>query len=83
MFLTKPCTRTSIELMFISRNQIIKLRKGTIQSEKFQKIFKAHDSFIWNNSNIKNGIIDSWLLGDSGYALQSWLMRPITKKKRD
>ncbi|XP_063379324.1 putative nuclease HARBI1 [Cydia fagiglandana] len=46
---------------------------------------RVHDSFIFNNSSIKdelrrlyNGHIgDYFLLGDSGYALEPWLMTPV------
>lgn len=44
----------------------------------------CHDSFIWNMSNARtyflneysNGNKNSWLLGDSGYALEPFLMTP-------
>ncbi|KAK5648018.1 hypothetical protein RI129_002910 [Pyrocoelia pectoralis] len=37
----------------------------------------AHDSFVWNNSIIHRFYHNSWLLGDSGYPQQPWLMTPI------
>ncbi|KAJ8929627.1 hypothetical protein NQ314_011494 [Rhamnusium bicolor] len=45
----------------------------------------VHDSFIWRNSVIHEelrhrynaGDTNSWLLGDSGYPQQPWLMTPI------
>lgn len=45
----------------------------------------CHDSFIWRQSAIKThlenqhqrGEINSWLLGDSGYPLEPWLMTPV------
>ncbi|XP_063622866.1 putative nuclease HARBI1 [Cydia splendana] len=43
----------------------------------------AHDSFIWENSNVNNYIQSLhrrneivWLLGDSGYPQRPWLMTP-------
>ncbi|XP_046400842.1 protein ANTAGONIST OF LIKE HETEROCHROMATIN PROTEIN 1-like [Ischnura elegans] len=45
----------------------------------------THDSFIWRSSNIYRalenahsvGTLDGWLIGDSGYPLQPWLMTPV------
>ncbi|XP_030749235.1 putative nuclease HARBI1 [Sitophilus oryzae] len=45
----------------------------------------THDSFIWRNSavraelerNYQRGERNSWLLGDSGYPQEPWLMRPV------
>ncbi|VEN46119.1 unnamed protein product, partial [Callosobruchus maculatus] len=45
----------------------------------------CHDAYIWRNSIIQEelsscylaGDHNSWLLGDSGYPQQPWLMRPI------
>lgn len=45
----------------------------------------CHDSYIWRQSTIKdhlqnkfqNGERNTWLLGDSGYPQQPWLMTPI------
>lgn len=43
----------------------------------------AHDSFVWNNSTEKQWFENEyiigkklWLLGDSGYPLQPWLITP-------
>ncbi|XP_063635094.1 putative nuclease HARBI1 [Cydia splendana] len=50
----------------------------------------AHDSFIWENSNIndhmqllhtRNEIV--WLLGDSGYPQRPWLMTPYVDANPD
>lgn len=45
----------------------------------------AHDSFIWSVSavrtileaNYRVGDVTSWLIGDSGYPLEPWLLTPI------
>lgn len=45
----------------------------------------AHDAYVWRRSRVKStlenlyneGERNFWLLGDSGYALQPWLMTPI------
>lgn len=45
----------------------------------------SHDSFVWQGSNIKQelqqryaeGNRTSWLLGDSGYPLEVFLMTPV------
>lgn len=45
----------------------------------------AHDAFIWENSRVqqyleyqyRQGIDTCWLIGDSGYPLQPWLMTPF------
>ncbi|KAJ8917015.1 hypothetical protein NQ315_012933 [Exocentrus adspersus] len=45
----------------------------------------THDCYIWNNSNVQQllrnlhtaGHRDYFLLGDSGYQLQEWLLTPI------
>ncbi|XP_071477601.1 putative nuclease HARBI1 [Diadema antillarum] len=44
----------------------------------------THDAFIWENSHVcqdfRNGRFPSgWLLGDSGYGLQPWLLTPILR----
>lgn len=43
----------------------------------------AHDSFVWKNSAEKEWLQKNytagkklWLLGDSGYPLEPWLMTP-------
>ncbi|RMX52253.1 hypothetical protein pdam_00007931 [Pocillopora damicornis] len=45
----------------------------------------THDSRIFDNSNIadklRDGVLDSILLGDSGYACQAYLLTPILKLK--
>lgn len=45
----------------------------------------THDSYIWRNSVIRQHLEDnfiqdqnSWLLGDSGYPQEPWLMTPVT-----
>ena len=42
----------------------------------------THDSYIWNNCEIADKfetgqITGGWLLGDSGYPLQPWLLTPL------
>lgn len=45
----------------------------------------THDAAIWQMSNIQQhlrqkyfqGELDGWLIGDSGYPLQPWLLTPI------
>ena len=43
---------------------------------------RVHDSFIWNQSQIKlrlnEGQTNGWLLGNSGYSLEPHLMTPIS-----
>ena len=29
--------------------------------------------------SFKNGAVDSWIIGDSGYPLRSWLLTPVTQ----
>lgn len=52
----------------------------------------SHDSFIWRNSNVRvhmqqiyyqQGEHNSWLLGDSGYPQEPWLMTPIRNMPRE
>lgn len=47
----------------------------------------AHDSFIMRNSNIwhgyENGQLEGIILGDKGYALRPWLMKPFHRPASD
>lgn len=52
----------------------------------------AHDAFVWNNSAVNQRLRqefqagnnnESWLLGDSGYGVQPWLMTPILNPTTD
>lgn len=50
----------------------------------------THDSFIWRNSNIRRHLEqynqhdrNCWLLGDSGYPQEPWLMTPIRGMPRE
>ncbi|KAL6486323.1 hypothetical protein MHYP_G00057150 [Metynnis hypsauchen] len=47
-----------------------------------------HDSYILTNSMVgkrlqAGRVCDGWLLGDSGYALQTWLMTPLCNPQTD
>jgi nuclease HARBI1 len=48
----------------------------------------VHDSFIWSNCGLRESMIeiDGWLLGDSGYPLEPWLLtkyrNPVTDPQR-
>jgi nuclease HARBI1 len=48
---------------------------------------RVHDSFIWNNCELKyyfdNNVINGWLLGDSGYPLETNLMTPLLNTRTD
>jgi hypothetical protein len=48
---------------------------------------RVHDSFIWNNCELKrflaNNNINGWLLGDSGYPLERQLMTPFISPSND
>jgi hypothetical protein len=42
-----------------------------------------HDSFIWRNSAVRDGLAtgnfpEGWLVGDSGYPQEPWLMTPVS-----
>ncbi|XP_054709081.1 putative nuclease HARBI1 [Uloborus diversus] len=46
----------------------------------------THDSFIWRRCTLRDKLQDalandgnSWLLGDSGYPLEPWLMTPVAE----
>ncbi|KAL6469110.1 hypothetical protein MHYP_G00226340 [Metynnis hypsauchen] len=48
----------------------------------------THDSYILTNSMVgirlqAGRVRDGWLLGDSGYALQTWLMTPLCNPQTD
>ncbi|KAJ3661856.1 hypothetical protein Zmor_006235 [Zophobas morio] len=41
-----------------------------------------HDSYIWRNSAVRDGLAngnfgEGWLVGDSGYPLEPWIMTPV------
>ncbi|XP_042909899.1 putative nuclease HARBI1 [Parasteatoda tepidariorum] len=43
----------------------------------------THDSYIWKSSELRkwlqlSKLKDTWLLGDSGYPLEPWLLTPIS-----
>lgn len=51
----------------------------------------SHDAFIWRNSGIKQhmeenyagGDQNSWLIGDSGYPQEPWIMTPFRGVAKD
>ncbi|XP_062373197.1 putative nuclease HARBI1 [Sardina pilchardus] len=48
----------------------------------------THDSYILTNSMVGNRleagrVRDGWLIGDSGYALRTWLLTPLTNPQTD
>lgn len=47
----------------------------------------THDSFIWMNCSLRAKFMlekpNGWLLGDSGYALEPWLLTPLLQAKNE
>ncbi|XP_072166468.1 putative nuclease HARBI1 [Diadema setosum] len=48
----------------------------------------THDSYIWDNCRLRDEFREGrmpsgWLLGDSGYPLQPWLLTPILRPQND
>ncbi|XP_037795388.1 putative nuclease HARBI1 [Penaeus monodon] len=64
----------------MSKLCVIAIKKRISFSAKYPG--STHDSFIWSNSDLRRRFLagefgDSYLLGDSGYSLEPYIMTPI------
>ncbi|ODM90792.1 putative nuclease HARBI1 [Orchesella cincta] len=84
----------SNEVAFVNRKRFHSINVQVVVDDKFKFTDvlakwpgSSHDSFIWNNSGVKRTLTTSlpsgWLIGDSGYPLETILLTPFPNSATD